>query len=284
MQEKLAEVSLGALTHPVLDSKFIKGRACAIKVRATEREVIEGTRWEVPVRVVHINIDKAKMHDCPRAAEQPGTGRWIARPVLGSVLQTKHSGIKRDGLGWFARVDIDVVKTLNCHEQSLRQSPNVVIAGPTRHRPEQSTYCWRMTHQRWFRIALGYLAVVALEIGAWAVLAPQSFYDNFPGVGRAWVSVDGPFNEHLIRDVGALNLALFVVLVYAAVTLSRHLINAACLASIAWGAPHLIYHAVNTEPLGAGDNAISLAGLAFGVGLPLLLLANTSKLETQTTS
>ncbi len=141
-----------------------------------------------------------------------------------------------------------------------------------------------MTHQRWFRVALGYLAVVALQIGAWAVLAPQSFYDSFPGMGRAWVSVDGPFNEHLIRDVGALNLAFFVVLVYAAVTLSRHMINAACLAALAWGVPHLIYHTFNTAPLSAGDNAASLAGLAFGVGLPLLLLANTSKLEVQTAS
>jgi hypothetical protein len=141
-----------------------------------------------------------------------------------------------------------------------------------------------MTHQRWFRIALGYMAVVAFEIGAWALLAPRHFYDNFPGMGRAWVSVDGPFNEHLVRDVGALNLAFFAVVSYAAVTLSRPLINAACLAALAWGVPHLIYHAFNTEPLSAGNNAISLLGLALGVGIPLLLLANTSKLEVQTAS
>ena len=141
-----------------------------------------------------------------------------------------------------------------------------------------------MTHQRWFRIALGYLAFVALEIGAWAVLAPQSFYDNFPGMGRAWVSVDGPFNEHLIRDVGALNLALLVLLIYAAVTLSRQLINAAALASLAWSVPHLIYHVLNTDVLAGSDIALNIGALAVGVGIPILLLMNTSKLEAQTAS
>ena len=37
---------------------------------------------------------------------------------------------------------------------------------------------------------------------------PQSFYDSFPGLGFIWISVDGPYNEHLIRDVGSLYLAL----------------------------------------------------------------------------
>ena len=65
-----------------------------------------------------------------------------------------------------------------------------------------------MTYRRWIRIALGYLAFVSLEVGIWAQFAPRSFYDDFPGLGRAWVRVDGPFNEHLVRDVGGLNLAL----------------------------------------------------------------------------
>lgn len=141
-----------------------------------------------------------------------------------------------------------------------------------------------MTHQRWFRIALGYLAFVALEIGAWALFAPRSFYDSFPGMGRAWVSADGPFNEHLIRDVGALNLALLVLLIYSAVTLSRQLINVAALASLAWSVPHLIYHLFNTDVLSSSDIALSIGALVVGVGIPILLLANTSKLEGQRAS
>lgn len=126
-----------------------------------------------------------------------------------------------------------------------------------------------MTHQRWIRIALGYLAIVSLQIGAWALFAPTSFYDDFPGLGRAWVNVDGPYNEHLIRDVGALNLALFVLLVTAIVTLSRPLVLTAAAAAVTWGLPHLIYHLVNTDGLGAGDLTASLAGLALFVALPI---------------
>ena len=51
-------------------------------------------------------------------------------------------------------------------------------------------------------------------VGLQALFAPRSFYDDFP-IGRGWVAMDGPYNQHLVRDVGSLNLAL-VVLVFAA--------------------------------------------------------------------
>lgn len=60
------------------------------------------------------------------------------------------------------------------------------------------------------RAALWLLTSTTLVVGAWALLAPASFYRAFP-LGRAWVAVDGPFNEHLLRDVGGLFLALTVV-------------------------------------------------------------------------
>ena len=102
-----------------------------------------------------------------------------------------------------------------------------------------------MTYRSWMRIALGYLALVSLEIGLWAQFAPQSFFDDFPGLGRAWVNVDGPYNEHLVRDIGGLNLALAAVLIVALITLSRPTIIAASLASLLYGVPHLIYHIAN---------------------------------------
>lgn len=125
-----------------------------------------------------------------------------------------------------------------------------------------------MTHRRWIRIALGYVALLSVQIGVWALVAPRSFYDDFPGLGRAWVSVDGPYNEHLVRDVGALNLALAVVVIAAAVSLSRPLIYTAVGAAIAFGLPHLIYHVANADLLDADDNVISLGGLVLAVALP----------------
>lgn len=118
-----------------------------------------------------------------------------------------------------------------------------------------------MTTQRWVRIALGYQIVVAGQIGLWALLAPRSFYDDFPGLGRSWVAVDGPFNEHLVRDVGALNLALATLYVAAWIGLSRSLVRASGLAALAWGVPHALYHLFNTDGLDAADLAISLSGL-----------------------
>jgi len=87
-----------------------------------------------------------------------------------------------------------------------------------------------------------------------------------------WVSVDGPYNEHLVRDVGALNLALAVLLVAAAVTLIRPLIVTAAVAAMAWGIPHLIYHLFNTDGLSNSDLVASLGGLALFAALPIALI------------
>jgi hypothetical protein len=120
-----------------------------------------------------------------------------------------------------------------------------------------------MTPRVWARIALGYLIVVAVEIGLWALLAPRSFYDDFPGLGRTWVSVDGPYNEHLVRDVGALNLALGALLIAAFVRLSRDLVVVSAIASLVWGVPHLVYHLFNRDGLESSDLVVSLGGLGF---------------------
>lgn len=118
-----------------------------------------------------------------------------------------------------------------------------------------------MNLARWVRLALGYVIVVSAQIGLWALFAPRSFYDDFPGLGRAWVSVDGPYNEHLIRDIGALDLALCVVLIAAFVRMTRDLVVVAGLAVLAWGVPHAVYHLVNVGGLEAVDVAVSVGGL-----------------------
>ncbi len=139
-----------------------------------------------------------------------------------------------------------------------------------------------MTYRRWIRIALGYLALVSLEVGVWAQFAPRSFYDHFPGLGRAWVRVDGPFNEHLVRDVGGLNLALAAVLIAAIITLSRPMIIAASVASLLSGIPHLVYHIVNNDGLDSGDVAASLGGLALFAIVPIALIAISPKVSIPT--
>src|SRR5690606_22522979 len=65
------------------------------------------------------------------------------------------------------------------------------------------------------RIVLALTAAVGTYVGIWAAAFPRSFYDSFPGFGFMWISVDGPYNEHLIRDVGALYLAIAAIAVVA---------------------------------------------------------------------
>ena len=103
------------------------------------------------------------------------------------------------------------------------------------------------------RVIIVVLGLVGLEVGIWATFFPTSFYEDFPGSGRVWVSVDGPYNEHLIRDVGSLNLALAAVTLIAAVTLSVWAIRAAAVAWIVYGLPHLVYHLRNLDPYESGD-------------------------------
>lgn len=114
-------------------------------------------------------------------------------------------------------------------------------------------------------VALWALAISSAVVGLWALAAPQSFYDDFPGMGRVWVAVDGPFNEHLVRDVGALNLALAFVAALAIATRSDLVARAAGGAALLFGVPHLAYHALNLDGFDTADAVAMLTSLTFSV-------------------
>ena len=120
---------------------------------------------------------------------------------------------------------------------------------------------------------LAALALGSLVVGGWAALAPRRFYDAFPGLGRHWVAVDGPFNEHLVRDVGTLNLALFVVLAVAAVSLAPIVVRSAAAAALVFGAPHLTYHLAHLDVLPGPDRVANVLVLALTVAVPVAVLA-----------
>jgi hypothetical protein len=86
------------------------------------------------------------------------------------------------------------------------------------------------------------------------------------------VSADGPYNEHLVRDFGALNLALAAVTIVALVTLARPAVVAAALAWLVFGVLHLVYHARHLDVYDTGDKVGTMAALALGVALPLVVL------------
>ncbi len=124
----------------------------------------------------------------------------------------------------------------------------------------------------WLRAGLILLATAGIVVGVWALLAPQSFYDDFPGGGRSWVLALPPYNEHLVRDVGGLNLALAVLLIFAAIVMERHLVQAATAAALVYAVPHFAFHVVHLEELSTGDQVAQTVTLALAMAIPLVLL------------
>jgi len=118
-------------------------------------------------------------------------------------------------------------------------------------------------------IALG---LPQLAIGLWALLAPHSFYSDFPA-GAGWVSKLGPYSEHLLRDVGSLFAGLGVLLALAAVLQRRCLVQAAVATWLLFAVPHAIYHVLNLEPYGTTDAVANIATLAWTVLAPVIVLA-----------
>ena len=94
------------------------------------------------------------------------------------------------------------------------------------------------------------------------LFAPTSFYSNFPLPGHPWVSLLPPYNEHLVRDVGELSLALTVVLVAAAVT-GQWLLSAVAVAATAvYAVPHAIFHFLHLEGFPTSDAVAQSIGIA----------------------
>jgi hypothetical protein len=115
--------------------------------------------------------------------------------------------------------------------------------------------------------ALGLSALLGLFVGGWAYFAPQSFYDSFPGVLGSWVSVDGPFNEHLIRDVGAMYLALGAASVGGSIWRNAVAYRILGIAWTVFGTLHFAYHALHLEHMSL-ESAI---GEMVALGVSLLL-------------
>lgn len=123
------------------------------------------------------------------------------------------------------------------------------------------------------RIAgLAFLTLTGLYVGVWATFLPRSFYDSFPGFHRIWVGVDGPFNEHLVRDVGSLYLALAAagVLVLVWRTYRESVLVAA--AWVTFSIPHFWYHLNHLDMYDTFDQVANVIALGGTVLIALALL------------
>ena len=123
------------------------------------------------------------------------------------------------------------------------------------------------------RIGLWAMALFSLLAGIQQQLAPRSFYDDFPGFGMRWVAVDGPYNEHLLRDLGGANLALAAVMLFTISQPTVGLVRAVAAAMLVAQVPHFIYHAAHLDVLPTTlDRVMQTTSLALTLAVPLLVL------------
>jgi hypothetical protein len=118
------------------------------------------------------------------------------------------------------------------------------------------------------RAGMWFLAFVEVTVGAVATLAPRSFYDYVP-----WVDLAPPFSEHLMRDYGAMNLALGLVTAVAAATMDRVMVRTALLAYLLFAVPHLLFHVSHQHHHTTSEAVSETTALTIAVLLPLGLLA-----------
>jgi hypothetical protein len=124
------------------------------------------------------------------------------------------------------------------------------------------------------RIVLGITVLISAYVGIWAQFFPDAFYTSFPGFGLHWIDVDGPSNEHLIRDVGSFYLALGAASVAALFSREVAVSRVVGLAWAVFGVLHFAYHALHlpAAPIDLVGNVVSL-GLSALCGIVLTLPA-----------
>lgn len=127
------------------------------------------------------------------------------------------------------------------------------------------------------RILLAILTALGLFVGVWATVFPGAFYTDFPGFGFGlWVGDDGAFNEHLIRDVGELNLALSAAGIVAILARTPATsVIAARVVAVAWlvySIPHLAYHLAHLSGFPAKDAIAEPIALSLSIAFSIPLL------------
>ena len=131
------------------------------------------------------------------------------------------------------------------------------------------------------RWSLVLIALLMAPAGLQAAFAPSSFFEDFP-IGRGWISAgDANYDEHLVRDVGALFLALIIVTLWCA--WRRQAMAAVAIAWLVQGLLHLAYHVGHLDGLGGVDKAGLVVSLVLVPILAVVALAASLTTEAGAT-
>jgi hypothetical protein len=124
-----------------------------------------------------------------------------------------------------------------------------------------------MNARTWLRAGMVLLVVIETVIGVWQYFFSHSFFTDFPTV-----SLDPPYNQHLMSDVGGLTLAITAVVAYAAIHLEYRLVCGALTGYIVFAVTHLLFHLTHLDGFTTADAVENLTVLAIDAVLPIVLL------------
>jgi hypothetical protein len=128
--------------------------------------------------------------------------------------------------------------------------------------------------RQWLRAGLGFLAASQLFVGAWALFLPTRFFAlDVVGMGMA-------YNEHLMRDYGAMTLAGAIVLSAATIHMGQWLIRTALVMYLVWAVPHFLVHLTMLDHLAPATATLLVVALGLAIALPAGLLVLTRRSET----
>jgi hypothetical protein len=117
----------------------------------------------------------------------------------------------------------------------------------------------------------------AALVGVWALFAPRSFFRDFPVVGGSWLTALGSYNEHLVRDVGGLNLGFALLFFMSASTLDVTLIRTSLGGWLLYAVPHFIFHITNMDRLATSEKLFQTLALGALIVVPVGLLVATRR-------
>lgn len=89
----------------------------------------------------------------------------------------------------------------------------------------------------------------------------------------------GPYNEHLVTDVGALFFAMGVIALLGAVRVDRRLSQAVAVGWIVFTVPHLFFHASHRQGLDTFDVVAQIVVFVVQLLIALYVLSASRRLK-----
>ena len=134
---------------------------------------------------------------------------------------------------------------------------------------------------RWVRPALVVLAVPSLIAGLWGLVAPEHWFDTFPGWAPRLVAAIPPYNEHLATDGAAGLFASGFVAAVAALWMQREIVIVSMTAYLAFALPHAVFHLANpADALTTSEDAVNIISLTIAVVLALAVMIESIRRES----